>query len=226
MTSAPKHSHRLPKFIRIIKARPRLFISALVGLAALLVLPWDWRPAIRLVTAWDMGVGLYLILALHLMAQSDVATIRRHAATQDEGQVAILGLTVAAAIASLAAIIAVLGTSAAGTGGRPPLHLTLAMLTIVLSWAFIHTMFTLHYAHEFYVERRGHVAGLAFPGNDEPDFWDFLYFSVVIGMTSQVSDVTIASKPIRRTVTAHGVVSFFFNAALIALTVNIAASAI
>lgn len=97
----------------------------------------------------------------------------------------------------------------------------------MLSWAFIHTMFALHYAHEFYGENAGRGGGMAFPGGDErPDYWDFIYFSFVIGMTSQVSDVGVTSKQIRRTVAAHGVVSFVFNAALLALTVNIAASAI
>ena len=97
-------------------------------------------------------------------------------------------------------------------------------LTIVLSWAFIHTMFALHYAHEFYDRTAG---GMAFPGDDrEPDYWDFVYFSFVIGMTSQVSDVDVTSKEIRRTVTAHGVVAFVFNVALLALTINLAASAI
>jgi uncharacterized membrane protein len=95
----------------------------------------------------------------------------------------------------------------------------------LLSWAFIHTIFALHYAHEFYDEDIG--GGLAFPGGEtEPDYWDFVYFSFVIGMTSQVSDVGVTHKEIRRTVAAHGVVSFVFNAALLALTVNIAASAI
>jgi len=86
-------------------------------------------------------------------------------------------------------------------------------------------MFALHYAHEFYDESDGR--GLTFPGReDEPDYWDFVYFALVVGMTSQVSDVGVTSKVIRRTVAAHGVVSFFFNVALLALTVNIAASAI
>jgi uncharacterized membrane protein len=97
-------------------------------------------------------------------------------------------------------------------------------LTIFLSWAFIHTMFALHYAHEYYDRTAG---GMAFPGDDrEPDYWDFVYFSFVIGMTSQVSDVGVTSKEIRRTVTAHGVVAFVFNVALLALTINLAASAI
>src|SRR5262249_35749031 len=98
-------------------------------------------------------------------------------------------------------------------------------VTILLSWTFVHVIFALHYAHEFYAAKpRG--GGLTFPGGDEPDYWDFLYFSLVIGMTSQVSDVAVTGRTIRRTVAAHGVVSFLFNAALIALTVNIAASAL
>jgi uncharacterized membrane protein len=99
------------------------------------------------------------------------------------------------------------------------------VLTILLSWAFIHTMFALHYAHEFYDEEAG--GGMTFPGGDgDPDYWDFAYFAFVIGMTSQVSDVSVTSKRIRRTVAAHGIVSFLFNAALLALSVNIAAGAI
>jgi len=96
----------------------------------------------------------------------------------------------------------------------------------VLSWGFIHTMFALHYAHDYYGEHGAGKGGLAFPGEQVPDYWDFVYFAFVIGMTSQVSDVAVASRPIRRTVNAHGVVSFFFNTALLALSVNLAASAI
>jgi len=196
-------------------------MAAIVVLAALT----DWRPVMRCLVGWDIGIGLYVILAFEMMARANVHQIRRRAATQDEGAIVILVLTVATALASLLAIVALLGTSAVGAAQRRSIELILATITIVLSWAFIHTMFALHYAHEFY-DQSG-VRGLAFPGGEEePDYWDFLYFSLVIGMTSQVSDVGITTKEIRRTVAAHGVVSFFFNAALLALTVNIAASAI
>ena len=102
--------------------------------------------------------------------------------------------------------------------------MTLAILTIVLSWIVVHTTFALHYAHDYYSGTQ--AGGLAFPGDDKPDYWDFVYFSFVVGMTAQVSDVGITSKAIRRTATAHGVISFFFNTALLALTINIAASAL
>jgi uncharacterized membrane protein len=210
---------RLPKIVRIVRARPRLFLAALLGAAVAVALPTDWRVATRVLVGWDAGVAGFLLAAFALMLRADVRRIRRRAALQDEGRFVILVLVVAAALASLASIVAELGA------GRSPWHLGLATLTILLSWALVHVIFALHYAHEFHGEGvRG--GGLAFPGGEEPDYWDFLYFSLVIGMTSQVSDVAVTSRTIRRTVSAHGVVSFLFNAALIALTVNIAASAL
>ena len=212
---------RAPMLVRVVRSRPRLFTSLLVGtvIAGLLALATHWALPTRMLVSWDMTVGLYLILVIHLMAIADVEFIRHRAAVEDEGQWTMLVLTVVAALASLAAIFAELGSA-----GRRPVQVALAAATILLSWAFIHTIFALHYAHEFYDETDG--GGLAFPGNEAPDYWDFVYFSFVIGMTSQVSDVGITDKRIRRTAAAHGIVSFIFNAALLALTVNIAASAI
>ena len=112
-----------------------------------------------------------------------------------------------------------------GTSTRDPRLLALAIVTILLSWTFIHTIFTLHYAHEYYADRRGNRRGLDFPGDEKPGYWDFVYFSFVIGMTSQVSDVCVTSSNIRQIVAAHGLVSFVYNVALLALTINIAASA-
>jgi len=217
---------RAPSIVRIVRSRPRLFLSALLGIVVIGVLSaaTEWKPATRLLIGWDVGVALYLILAFELMARCDVHHIRRRAIQQDDGAVAILVLTAIAALASFGAIIAELSTVQGAT--RTPAQLVIATATIVLSWVFTHMTFALHYAHEFYGEDAGKDAGMAFPGKGEPDYWDFFYFSIVIGMTSQVSDVAVTTKTIRRTVTAHGIVSFFFNAALLALTVNIAASAI
>ncbi len=216
----------LTRLARIVRARPRLFVSALVGLAAIALSPARWELATRLLVGWDIGVMLYLIAAYQLMAVGDERRMRRWAGFEDEGRFGVLILTVAAALASLGAIVALLGSAHGNPGARGPWQLGLATLTILLSWAFIHTIFALHYAHEYYGERGGKKSGLNFPDDELPDYWDFVYFSFVIGMTSQVSDVATVSKPIRRTVAAHGIVSFLFNAALLALTVNIAASAI
>jgi uncharacterized membrane protein len=216
---------RMPRLLRIVHARLRLFTSVAVAVTAMSVLAFvaAWHLPARLLAGWDLGVALYLVLAFHMMAASTIDDIRRRAASEDEGQAAILVLTVVAALASLAAIFALLSESERNE--RPVSSAVLAVITILLSWAFIHTIFALHYAHEFYDETAG--GGLAFPGDEkEPDYWDFVYFSFIIGMTSQVSDVGIVDKRIRRTAAAHGVIAFFFNAALLALTINLAASAI
>jgi uncharacterized membrane protein len=131
-------------------------------------------------------------------------------------------VTALGAVASIAAIVLELGAEHRGAA-----HLALATVTIALSWAMVHTTFALHYAHDYY--RGAKPGGLKFPSGgeqDHADYWDFVYFSFVIGMTAQVSDVGITNKTIRRTATAHGIISFVFNTALVALMVNIAASAI
>ncbi|WP_424628579.1 DUF1345 domain-containing protein [Bradyrhizobium sp. SYSU BS000235] len=214
--------HRLkgmPSLLRIIYVRPRLFISLAIGLAVLFALPAHFRLATRLLVAWDTSIALYTVLAFALFLSCDHTRIKRLASLQDDGRFLILILTAVAAFASIAAIVLELGVKPQ----RPP-QLVLAVVTIVLSWSMIHSTFALHYAHEYY--RGAKAGGLAFPGDDKPDYWDFVYFSFVIGMTAQVSDVGITDKAIRRTAIAHGVVSFIFNTALLALMVNIAASAI
>jgi uncharacterized membrane protein len=220
----PRPRRRPPYLIRVILARPRLATSAMLGIAVIALLPSDMLLSRRLLIGWDAGIALYLVLVYTLIARAKIAEIRAHAADQDEGRIAMLVLTVTAALASLGAILAELGVSQGA--GRTPMQLALATTTIVLSWAFTHTMFALHYAHDYYGEHGAKHSGLSFPGDEEPDYWDFVYFSFVIGMTSQVSDVAVTSKAIRQTVTAHGIVSFIFNATLLALTVNIAASVI
>jgi uncharacterized membrane protein len=221
------NAHRPRSLVRMVRLRPRLFASGTVGIAVLAIMFafFDWRTPTRLLVAWNAGVALYLILVFHLVARSDVHRIRRRAANQDEGSIVLLILIVVAALASMAAIFSELSTTGGAT--RSPGQLILATSTIVLSWAFIHSMFALHYAHEFYGEGRDHaMGGMSFPEDNDPDYWDFAYFSFTIGMCAQVSDVTVSSKSIRRTVLSHSVISFLFNAALLALTVNIAASAI
>ena len=216
----------LGKPVRVVRNRPRLFAAAAIGAVIVVATPADWRLAPRLLIGWDAGVALYLVLAVQLFASASLADMRDHAKLEDEGRVGILILTAAAALASLGAILAEVGIASAG-GARNPLGLLLATTTIILSWLFTHSMFAVHYAHEFYDARAAGEEGLALPGGEtEPDYGDFVYFSLVIGMTSQVSDIGVISRSIRRTVAAHGVVAFFFNAALLALMVNIAASAI
>ncbi|MFB9266768.1 DUF1345 domain-containing protein [Bradyrhizobium erythrophlei] len=213
---------KLPLPVRVVVGRPRTFASLGFGILAALLVPGSPRLVTRLLTGWDAFAALYLVLAYVMMLRCGVAHIKRSAILQDDGRFLILLLTAFGALASLAAIVFELGASKGSPAG-----LALAVVTITLSWAVVHTAFALHYAHEFY---RGKTpGGLQFPSGDahaDADYWDFVYFSFVIGMTAQVSDVGITDRIIRRTATVHGIISFVFNTALLALMVNIAASAI
>jgi uncharacterized membrane protein len=213
---------KMPKPVRVVYARPRTFISIAIGILAFFLLPETPRLVTRLLICWDVFIASYLALVYTMMFRSGLAYIKRNAVQQDDGRFLILMVTALGAFASIAAIVFELGR----TQHSGP-ELALATVTIALSWAAVHTAFALHYAHDYY--RGAKPGGLQFPSGDtqeHADYWDFVYFSFVIGMTAQVSDVGITDKIIRRTATAHGIVSFVFNTALIALMVNIAASAI
>ena len=210
-----------PLPVRVARLHARLFISAVVGLAVIALLPGDWWMSTRLLTGWNVGITLYLVLIHSVIWRCDVTRLRRRAKEQDEGAYAILLLSMAATLASLVAIVFELGGSKQAGNASMVTHVLLAMATTVLSWVFMHTIFSLHYAHEYYGEGRDKkLGGLNFPGENEPDYLDFLYFSLVIGMTSQVSDVAISSRSIRRVAALHGALSFFFNLTVLALTVN------
>ena len=210
--------------VRTIRVRPRLAIATLVGVACVLALPANLPATTRALLAWDVGVGLYLVLALTMMLRSDLERMRRRANLEDDGAAVILTLTVIAAIASLAAILLELIDVSDLPRREVGLRLALVVITIVLSWSFIHTAFALHYAHEFYDDDAQPCDRcLSFPGTEQPDYTDFLYFAFVIGTTSQTADVAIASRAMRRLALMHGVVSFFFNTTLLAVTINIAA---
>ena len=210
-----------PLPVRVARLHAKLMIAAVVGLAVIVLAPGDFRLPTRLLVGWDVGVALYLALMHPMILRADIARIRQRASEQDEGAFAILVLTIVATMASLVAIVFELAGSKQAPQGDAITQVLLAMATILLSWSFVHTIFALHYAHEYYGERSdGIIGGLKFPGDENPDYWDFLYFSLVIGMTSQVSDVAITSKVIRRMATVHGVLSFFFNLTVLALTVN------
>jgi uncharacterized membrane protein len=213
---------KMSRPVRVIYGRPRTFVSVAIGIVAFFVLPTSLRAGTRALIGWDVFTAVYLLLVYTMMFRSGLAHIKRNAVLQDDGRFLILLMTALGAFASIAAIVLELGASHHSVP-----ELALATVTIALSWAAVHTIFALHYAHEFY--RRAKPGGLQFPSGDSrenPDYWDFVYFSFVIGMTAQVSDVGITDKIIRRTATAHGIVSFIFNTALVALMVNIAASAI
>jgi uncharacterized membrane protein len=206
-------------------ARPRLLLAAAGACAVFALLPSGLALSSRLLIAWDTATILYLALAWTMMARSDLERMRRRAAAQDEGDVAILVIIIIAAVASLAAI----GAELHGTGGTvqqsKAARMSLAGVTIFCSWCFMHTTFALHYAHEFYAGTGLEARGLEFPKKDyDPDYWDFLYFSFTIGAACQTSDVTIPGHRMRRLALGHTILSFLFNTTVLALAVNVGAS--
>ncbi len=216
---------------RLLLGRSRLIASVAVAVVVFLVQPGTLSDrSTRMLVAWNIGTGLYITLNMVAVAGATPGTIRRRAGVTDQGRFAILILVVGAALASMGAIFIQLHVAKDMAGLAKGLHLALAGVTIVSAWVFIHLTFALHYAHEYFDEgkampgetpkRRG---GLTFPDTEEPDYWDFLYFSFIIGVAAQTADVAITAKRIRRTSLAHSVVAFFFNSAILALTINIAA---
>ncbi len=203
----------------------RLVYGLVAGLAtAALPLPMGWQ--FRGLLAWSVGVTLYLALAWWLCVGFDAARTRARAQAQDEPSSVLFLVLLFVALACVAAVTALLHQSRDLSGMQRALHVGLSFVALAASWFFIQTVFTFRYAHRYYHEELQGEAdgpGLLFPGGLDPDYFDFLYYSHVVGMTSQVSDVQVTSREMRRLTTVHGVLSFGFNMLIVALSINVVA---
>lgn len=209
--------------------RPRMAMSAALGVIAGVVLAltvsWQW-PTV-LLAAWNVGVGTHLALTFHMMATSDAARTLRRARRLDETALVILVISILAASASLLAIVLELAVVKDLGGLAKAGHVALAALTVFSAWTFIQTSFAVHYAHSWAIAAdSGLPQCMNIPGEHAPDYWDFLYVSVSVGTSGQTADVEFTSKAQRRIGTAHAALAFFFNATVLALTINIAAGLI
>ncbi len=218
---------RLSRRTQYLRQHQRLVLSVLLGFLTYLVLPTSIGDGTRWLVAFDLAAVAFLGAVWIMMARATTADMRRRAQLEDERRYVLLALSAVAAVAILLAITSQLQEIRDQTSTATALRVTLAAVTILLAWFFMNTIFALHYAHFFYGDSDGpagaEARGLAFPGRAEPDYWDFLYFSFVIGMTFQVSDVQIENHHLRRLGLAHGVLAFFFNVVVLALTINIIA---
>jgi len=215
------------RLVHVFKVRPRLFVVIVLGVLAGLLLPRELvsQPVTRWLLAWNVGVWLYVALAAAMMIGSSQGHMRQRAQLQDDGKYAVLALTVVAGIASLVAIAFELAVVKDLHGWLRGAHIALAGATVLSSWTFIQIMFTLHYAHDYYQAAcHGHQPGLAFPGDENPDYGDFFYFSVVIGTSGQTADVSFVTKPMRRIGSLHCILAYLFNTTVLALLINIGAS--
>ncbi len=203
----------------------RLFAALLIGAASLYLIPHAWVPRERGIAAWDAGTTAYLLLIALFFGMSPPTRMEANARAQETGEWTLFFFVLAGATASFAAIIGEFGTMKDVNGHAKTEKILFVAVTLTLSWLLTQAIFALRYAHEYY--SRGNPAddidgGLIFPEEAKPDYWDFLYFSAVLGMTFQVSDVQITSRKLRRLATLHGMLGFLFNTVIIALTVNLA----
>ena len=214
--------------------RPRLLAALAVGVLAnlaLFLVPNALSWSTRAILAWDAALLCFLVLIFEMMSKCGIARIRARAAEQDEGRGLVLGLSIVAATAAVMTIGVELSLAKDEHGLLKGARVILAFATMAMSWLFVHLIFALHYAHEYYTAapaeteegEDGVRGGLLFPGSDQPDYWDFLHFAVIIGVASQTADIAFTSRTLRRVGTVHGLVSFVFNTVVLALTINLLA---
>ena len=205
------------------QARFRLLIALLAGLAVAWLVPARFGVALRMVMGWDaaaFSMGA-LAWALIFRAGSDAKRTRRHAADDDPGRRAVWVIAILASGFSLFATAVILRSARACPIESRPIFIGLCMAAVGTAWALTHTAYTLRYAHLYYRDDGDGEGGLTFPGEGKPAYLDFAYFAFTIGMCFQVSDVTITSRQIRRAVTAHAVLSFAYNTAILATAVSL-----
>lgn len=195
-----------------------LFLVVLVGVVAALYVPLGAEHA--LVLGFDFAAAAFLLTCLPLWREAQSAALRKRAARDDGGRALLLLV----AVATLGVVLTALGRMVLGRSGLTGQDVSVVLGTLVLAWIFANTVYAFHYGHLYYDQTKGtDTGGLGFPGTAEPLFADFCYFSFTIGMTTQVSDVVVQTTSLRRVVTLHGLVSFFFNLGVLALVVNVLA---
>ena len=216
----------LTSVLHALKTRPRLITSLFVALLSAALIPQSWVSggATRVLIAWNLGVLLYLVLVERMVLSSTPESMRRRAITQAESQFVELVLVLFATLAAVVAIFVQLTIARNLSGDTKIAQIALAAVTILFAWIFIHTMFALHYAHDYYeTTARREPPGLVFPGTSDPEYGDFFYCAFIIGTSAQTADVSFTNKPQRRIALVHSVLSFLFNTTMLAMTINIAA---
>ncbi|HVZ57601.1 MAG TPA: DUF1345 domain-containing protein [Chitinophagaceae bacterium] len=214
-------------FLNRLHAITKVLLALAAGLAGYLLIPMPGADRLtRFMTGWDIFSFVLLSMYWWVFYTTPPIHIRRQATRQDTSRVVIFVMILISTTASMLAVVLLL-TARHETAAQKTLHLAMAIIGMTFSWSLVHTVFSVRYAHMYYADHRTHpdthAGGLDFPDEDKPDFVDFAYFSFVLGMTFQVSDVSISSRRIRRMVLWHSLISFGYNAVIIALTINVVA---
>lgn len=212
-------------------ARHRVGVSLLLAAAVWCGLRGRVEPSTQSIATWDVFALCVLVLAWLTIVTTPPEKLRARAQMQDLSRTLIFVFVVMAACAGLFAV-GFLFFANKGVVQRPHflIHLLMSLVAVISSWMLVHTVFGLRYAHTYYGDPDGpagpqpHAGGLEFPGDRRPDYLDFAYFSFVIGMTFQVSDVVITSRNFRKLVLLHSMLAFGFNTVILALAINTVAT--
>ena len=211
----------------LARVRTRLLVAIVVGIVATVLVPDTSRTVVRFLIGWNVGVWSYLLMIAWLMGRAGATRVQEIAKREDATAGAVLAFMSVAAVTSLVAIVLELSAVKTIAPANQGVHYALTGVTLLGSWVLVNVMFTLHYAHMFY-RAQEELRPLRFPDHDtlEPDYWDFLYFSFTIAVAAQTSDVSVMTRDVRKVVLAQSVLSFLFNAAIIGLSINVAAGLI
>ena len=220
---------RLASLVSRQDARHRILIALVVAVAVSFLLRGRVHFATEMIATWDAFAFCVLLLAWFTILTTPIHRLRGRAKEQDLSRSLIFIFVVVAACAALFAVAFLISINKAELQGHVTAHLLLALGTVIFSWSLVHTVFGLRYAHIFYGDSDDlapdrHAGGLIFPEGHVPDYFDFAYFSFVVGMTFQVSDVQITSRRMRRLTLLHSVLSFGFNTVILALLINTVSS--
>jgi uncharacterized membrane protein len=222
--AATQNETWLRRHTRVVRHRPHFSTAAALFLLLLATMLGAGLGLSRgMLYAFDASALIFLASIVWMFGRCPVAVIRQRVASQDAGRWGVLWSSVAVSAVAVVSLGIELRASQSGGGVAT---IVLAAASLVLSWCFLNTIFGLHYAHEYYRPSKDKETALAFPGDGEPDYWDFMYFAFVLGMTFQVSDVAIQRRSVRRVALAHGIVAFFFDVFILALSVNVVAGKI
>ena len=213
-------------FHSFIRSRPHLTLAIGAGLAVGWLLPAAWQPMTRILGGWNVGVWSYLVTMGWMMMRADHHKVRRVAEKQDERAALVLATLSVAAVMSLAAIVSQLSALKDVPADEKALRYGFTVITLIGSWFLVGTLFCFHYAHLYYRRGEPHKP-LKFPGGEEnPNYWDFLYFSFTLAVAVQTSDVSVQTGAMRKIVLGQSVLTFFFNLVVLGLSINIAAGLI
>ena len=203
-----------------VSAKRRVNTAAVAGASGAAIAAWflPWQLAALL--GWDSAVLVILIWVWSSIRQLDALETQRIATVEDNSRTTATFVVVSASIVSLVGVLLALVKAQQGSTAMEVVLTTVGVLTVVLSWCTVHTMYMLRYAHLYYTAPLG---GIDFGDDTRPDYRDFAYLSFTVGMTFQVSDTAVSSRPIRRTITRHALTSWAFGTVIVGLTINVMA---